>query len=223
MGIKLALSVTDGSKLGPEPLNLGGEGTRISRRLRIFGERKKACILSFELSNAATSVGEVRRTQTGQMYTYFSKFSNSSRLRCLERKAAARFLTRRASRLLRPVTSGCTKSLEETCARAFLAGAGAGLAERLWFCLGGGGGDASWKSCWVGAQASGWASWGEMRALRAREGWRGEGGKSWRGEGRSVSKARAGMGDSGGESRGASCASSWLRLRAMATNSIKTI
>lgn len=40
--------------------------------------------------------------------------SNSSRLRCLLRKAAARFLTNRASRLLNPVTSGGMKSLVVT-------------------------------------------------------------------------------------------------------------
>ena len=114
------------------------------------------------------------------------------------------------------MTSGCTKSLEETCARTFLVGAGAGLAERLWIFLAGGEGDASWKSCWVEAQASGCVSWREMRALRAREGWRGEGGKSWRGEEYSVSRGKFGIGDSGGESRGASCASNWLRLKAMA-------
>ena len=49
-------------------------------------------------------------------------FSNSSRLRCLLRKAAARFLTSRASRLLSPVTSGGTKSfvLTRSPDRAFL-------------------------------------------------------------------------------------------------------
>lgn len=36
--------------------------------------------------------------------------SNSSRFRCLLRKAAARFLTKRASRLVSPVTSGGIKS-----------------------------------------------------------------------------------------------------------------
>ena len=45
--------------------------------------------------------------------------SNSSRFRCLLRKAAARFLTRRASLLLRPVTSGGTKSLVLMHARGF--------------------------------------------------------------------------------------------------------
>lgn len=40
--------------------------------------------------------------------------SNSSRLRCLLRKAAARFLTNRASRLLNPVTSGGMKSFVVT-------------------------------------------------------------------------------------------------------------
>jgi len=42
--------------------------------------------------------------------TYISIASNSSRFRCRLRKAAARFLTRRASRLLSPDTSGGTKS-----------------------------------------------------------------------------------------------------------------
>jgi hypothetical protein len=37
--------------------------------------------------------------------------SNSSRFRCRLRNAAARFFTSRASRLLRPVTSGGMKSL----------------------------------------------------------------------------------------------------------------
>lgn len=44
-------------------------------------------------------------------YTYISMSSNSSRLRCRERNAAARFLTKRASRLFSPVTSGGTQSL----------------------------------------------------------------------------------------------------------------
>lgn len=43
--------------------------------------------------------------------THTSISSNSSRLRWRERKAAALFLTRRASRLLSPVTSGGTQSL----------------------------------------------------------------------------------------------------------------
>jgi hypothetical protein len=43
--------------------------------------------------------------------THASIASNSSRLRCLDKKAAALFLTRRASRLLSPVTSGGTQSL----------------------------------------------------------------------------------------------------------------
>ena len=65
--------------------------------------------------------------------TDISMFSNSSRLRCLLRKAAARFFTRRASRLLRPVTSGGIKSLLETRSPTarFLVAGGAGLAERL--------------------------------------------------------------------------------------------
>jgi hypothetical protein len=48
------------------------------------------------------------------MGTDISMFSNSSRLRCLDRKAAARFLTSLASRLLRPDTSGGIKSLVVT-------------------------------------------------------------------------------------------------------------
>ena len=67
--------------------------------------------------------------------SYISINSNSSRFRCLERKAAARFLTRRASRLVRPETSGGTKSLvliRSATARGFLVTLGAGLAaERL--------------------------------------------------------------------------------------------
>ena len=43
--------------------------------------------------------------------TYSSIASNSSRLRCLDKNAAARFFTRRASRLLSPVTSGGIQSL----------------------------------------------------------------------------------------------------------------
>ena len=59
-------------------------------------------------------------------------FSNSSRLRCRLRNAAARFLTRRASRLLRPVTSGGTKSFTLTAlARGFFAVEGARLEARL--------------------------------------------------------------------------------------------
>jgi len=69
----------------------------------------------------------------GMIGTYTSMHSNSSRLRCLLRKAAARFLTRRASRLLSPDTSGGTKSLLETRSPTarFLVALGAGLAERL--------------------------------------------------------------------------------------------
>lgn len=65
--------------------------------------------------------------------TYISIVSNSSLFRCLLKKAAARFFTSLASRLLRPETSGGTKSLVETrspTARFFTA-AGAGLAERF--------------------------------------------------------------------------------------------
>jgi hypothetical protein len=56
-------------------------------------------------------------------------------LRCLDRKAAARFLTSRASRLDRPVTSGGTKSLvligPDGAARGFFAGrTGEGERER---------------------------------------------------------------------------------------------
>lgn len=60
--------------------------------------------------------------------------SNSSRFRCRLRKAAARFLTKRASRLLKPDTSGGIKSLllmRSPMARGFLVTLGAGLAERL--------------------------------------------------------------------------------------------
>ena len=65
--------------------------------------------------------------------TYTSMHSNSSRLRCLLRKAAARFFTRRASRLLKPDTSGGTKSLLliRSPTERFLGRVGAGLAERL--------------------------------------------------------------------------------------------
>lgn len=45
--------------------------------------------------------------------TYISKASNSSRLRCRLKNAAARFLTSRASRLDKPVTSGGMKSFED--------------------------------------------------------------------------------------------------------------
>src|ERR1700761_1857421 len=44
-------------------------------------------------------------------WTYLSKSSNSSILRWRERNAAARFLTRRASRLESPDTSGWKSSL----------------------------------------------------------------------------------------------------------------
>ena len=47
--------------------------------------------------------------------------SNSSRFLWRLRKAAARFLTSRASRLLRPETSGGTKSLVLMHARGFFA------------------------------------------------------------------------------------------------------
>ena len=52
--------------------------------------------------------------------THISMFSNSSRFRCLLRNAAARFFTRRASRLLSPETSGGTKSFVLVVARGFL-------------------------------------------------------------------------------------------------------
>lgn len=42
---------------------------------------------------------------------HISMASNSSLFRCRLRKAAARFFSKRASRLLKPVTSGGTKSL----------------------------------------------------------------------------------------------------------------
>ena len=59
-------------------------------------------------------------------------FSNSSRLRCRLRNAAARFLTRRASRLLRPVTSGGTKSFVLIVEpRGFFAAEGARLEARF--------------------------------------------------------------------------------------------
>ena len=60
----------------------------------------------------------------GETATHISMFSNSSRFLCLLRKAAARFLTRRASRLLRPETSGGIKSLvlmRSPAGRGFLA------------------------------------------------------------------------------------------------------
>ena len=52
--------------------------------------------------------------------THISMFSNSSRFRCLLKNAAARFFTRRASRLLSPETSGGTKSFVLVVARGFL-------------------------------------------------------------------------------------------------------
>ena len=59
-------------------------------------------------------------------------FSNSSRLRCRLRNAAARFLTSRASRLLMPETSGGMKSLVAVRSpRAFLELCGVQLDERL--------------------------------------------------------------------------------------------
>ena len=65
--------------------------------------------------------------------TYTSIHSNSSRLRCLLRKAAARFFTRRASRLLKPETSGGMKSLLwiRSPTERFLLAPETGLAERL--------------------------------------------------------------------------------------------
>ena len=63
--------------------------------------------------------------------THISMSSNSSRFRCLLRNAAARFLTSLASRLVRPVTSGGTKSFVLTHVRGFLAveGAAEGVAD----------------------------------------------------------------------------------------------
>jgi hypothetical protein len=95
---------------------------------------------AFSCSSSATRLRkdvmvsqEEDRGKRGGGGTYTSMHSNSSRLRCLERKAAARFLTRRASLLLRPETSGGIKSLLEIrspIARFFVA-LGAGLAERF--------------------------------------------------------------------------------------------
>lgn len=63
--------------------------------------------------------------------------SNSSRFRCLLRKAAARFLTRRASRLLKPETSGGTKSFVLTHVRVRFDGDGLAEEEgRFWLVAG---------------------------------------------------------------------------------------
>ena len=101
-----------------------------------LGKCQEACVLLLELGDASRSkkrggkVGDVKR---GDRVTYISMVSNSSRLRCLLRKAAARFLTSLASRLLKPVTSGGTKSLLDTrsAVARFLQTLGVGLADRL--------------------------------------------------------------------------------------------
>lgn len=59
------------------------------------------------------------REQEQREKTHISMSSNSSRFRWRLRKAAARFLTRRASRLVSPVTSGGTKSFVLMHARGF--------------------------------------------------------------------------------------------------------
>ena len=59
--------------------------------------------------------------ERGKGGTNISMSSNSSRLRWRLRNAAARFLTSLASRLLRPVTSGGTKSFVLTHVRGFFA------------------------------------------------------------------------------------------------------
>ena len=51
-----------------------------------------------------------KKEQETRKKTHISIVSNSSRFLCLLKNAAARFFTRRASRLLSPVTSGGTKS-----------------------------------------------------------------------------------------------------------------
>ena len=61
-----------------------------------------------------------KQCRTAEEDTHISMFSNSSRFRCLLRNAAARFFTRRASRLLSPETSGGTKSFVLVVARGFL-------------------------------------------------------------------------------------------------------
>lgn len=95
---------------------------------------------AFSCSNSATRLCKKKGRSGSNLEngysktTYTSMHSNSSRFRCLLRKAAARFFTKRASRLLRPETSGGMKSLlliRSPTERCFFVTLGAGLAERL--------------------------------------------------------------------------------------------
>lgn len=92
---------------------------------------------------------------------HFSISSNSSRFRWRDKKAAARFLTSRASRFDKPVTSGGMKSFVEM---------GPEGGARVFFtACGGGEGETERLREWAGATC-----WG----------WRGRivgGGRSWRG------------------------------------------
>ena len=73
-----------------------------------------ACRRAFSCSSSATRLQKhlvYQIWQEKRFETHTSMFSNSSRFLWRLRKAAALFFTRRASRLLSPVTSGGTKSL----------------------------------------------------------------------------------------------------------------
>lgn len=77
-------------------------------------------MLKHDLVKEQKSNGEARNDIRAEEKTHISMFSNSSRFRCLLKNAAARFFTRRASRLLSPETSGGTKSFVLVAARGFL-------------------------------------------------------------------------------------------------------
>lgn len=158
LGAERTLTLFRRGELGLELLDLGDAlGVPVGTLLGTdgLGQSKETGVLLLELGN--TAVGTISMEgDTMKERTYTSMHSNSSRLRCLLRKAAARFLTRRASRLLRPETSGGTKSLLEmrSPTARFFAALGAGLAERLV----------------PQDEARSWSSAGSSSAGRARDG-----------------------------------------------------
>ena len=77
-------------------------------------------MLKHERAKKQSRVAKARNDIRNGENTHISIFSNSSRFRCLLKNAAARFFTRRASRLLSPETSGGTKSFVLVVARGFL-------------------------------------------------------------------------------------------------------
>lgn len=103
--------------------NAATVGNGVWRRRETVCSCLETSVLLLELCDTTVNLGAIYQIfmleRKKERETYISMSSNSSRFRCLLRKAAARFLTRRASLLLRPVTSGGTKSLVLMHARGF--------------------------------------------------------------------------------------------------------